>query len=394
MYDRFRGRVTFPVYNYFGEVVGFSARILNDDGKSAKYVNSPETVIYNKSKILFGLNFAKDGIRKGDEAVMVEGQMDCVSAHQAGFNNVVASSGTALTEQQLQQLGRLTKNLKFCFDSDAAGQAAARRAGETALKMGFRLKLIVLAASSEDKLDPDDIIKKSPGLWQKAVSEAVWFLDYYINSAELNFPAGSVEQKLYLGEQVVPFLVFVSDPLEQDHYIHKIATKFLISEATLRRQIKPQNTAAASVISRANNGNLLLEKEVLGGLLVFEDFRREVLGKLEPEDFETMEIGQMVTRLGSGNPDGDMFSQSAIAKEAQFMVESQLDELGGNQIPLLRELFKAFALLRTVSIKKQQQNLQSEIKMAEIAQNKEKIHELNQKFAIISAEKMQLEALL
>jgi DNA primase len=98
IYDRFRGRITFPIFDYFGNAVGFSARILIDDGKSAKYVNSPETSVYSKSKILFGLNFAKETIRKQDEAVVVEGQMDCISLHQGGFKNVVASSGTALTE--------------------------------------------------------------------------------------------------------------------------------------------------------------------------------------------------------------------------------------------------------------------------------------------------------
>ena len=163
IYDRFRGRITFPIFNYFGEVVGFSARILSDDGKSAKYVNSPETAIYNKSKILFGLNFAKESIRKNDEAVIVEGQMDCIAAHQAGFKNVVATSGTALTEQQLMMLGRLTKNLKFCFDRDAAGQTASRRAGELALKHGFRLKVIILTAAK----DPDELIKKSPAYGKK-----------------------------------------------------------------------------------------------------------------------------------------------------------------------------------------------------------------------------------
>lgn len=133
IYDRFRGRITFPIFNYLGEVVGFSARILVDDAKSAKYINSPETSIYSKSQILFGLNFGKEMARKKDEVVVVEGQMDCIAAHQAGFFNTVASSGTALTLGQLNLIGRLTKNLKFCFDSDQAGQNASRKAGELAL---------------------------------------------------------------------------------------------------------------------------------------------------------------------------------------------------------------------------------------------------------------------
>ncbi len=387
MYDRFRGRVTFPIYNYFGETVGFSARILRDDGKSAKYVNSPETAIYNKSKILFGLNFAKDAIRKKDEAVIVEGQMDCIAAHQAGFANTVASSGTALTEQQLQQLGRLTKNLKFCFDSDAAGQTASRRAGELALKNGFRLKLIIL----KNVKDPDELIKKSPGLWEKAISEAIWFLDYYIDLAENNFKQGSVEQKLYLSKEVVPFLGFVSDPLEQDHYVHNIATRFLISEKVIRDQIKGglRVQGIGDSISQAQKvaPGLLLQKEVLGGLLFLPDFLAAILGKIQAQDFEDPEVGKAVSQLIAGGEQAASARQTTLAKEVLFMVESQLDELGGETDRLRRILEKSFALLKVNSLKRQQQALQSDIKAAETAGNKLRVDELNLTFANLLKER-------
>ena len=199
--------------------------------------------------------------------------MDCISAHQAGFKNVVASSGTALTEAGLMQLSRLTKNLKFCFDADIAGQTASRRAGEIALKQGFRLKVIVL----EKVKDPDELIKKSPGLWEKAVSEAVWFLDWQMDFARKTFSSDPVEQKHYLSEAVVPLLGAISDPLEQDHYVHKLSTRFLISEKTILDQIKKQTFGKkrgtkAGKHSNIANGSLLLEKEVLGGLIGFSGF--------------------------------------------------------------------------------------------------------------------------
>lgn len=407
MYDRFRGRITFPIFDYFGNTVGFSARILIDDGKSAlnhsaasgtgqaKYVNSPETIIYSKSKILFGLNFAKNSIRKSDEAVIVEGQMDAISAHQAGFENVVASSGTALTSEQLILLGRLTKNLKFCFDGDAAGQTASRRAGELALKQGFRLKVIIL----EKAKDPDELIKKSPGLWEKAVAEAVWFLDWQMDYAQNQFSADPVQQKHFLSEQVIPLLGAVADPLEQDHYVRKLATRFLISEKTILGQIKQQALGQKPAVSRdspvPSNGILLLEKEVLGGLLCFPEFAKEVLGKLMPEDFENQEIAKMVQEIVTTGTSQALNSQdSVVAKEAQFMVELQLDELGGNVVALTRELLKAFALLKIGSIKKRQLGLQAEIKTAETAKNKEKLEELNKQFAQISAQRVEFEVLL
>ncbi len=399
MYDRFRGRITFPIYNYFGECVGFSARILHDDGKSAKYVNSPETIIYNKSKILFGLNFAKEAIRKSDEAVLVEGQMDCITAHQAGFTNTVAVSGTALNESGLAQLSRLTKNLKFCFDSDNAGQIATRRSGEIALKNNFRLKLIILKAVK----DPDELIKKSPGLWQKALSEAVWFLDYYINLAEVQFAPGSVEQKLYLSKEVLPFLQFIQDPLEQDHYVHKMSTKFSISEKVIRDELKKSAKGQIGVSStgaksnpstgpNAASGGLLLQKEVLGGLLFMPEFIPSPKEKIEANDFEDSSIAQLIEIwLNNSQSANSEFTQNPLAKEALFMVESQLEELNGDTAKLKKSLEKSFVLLKLRSLKVKQQQLQAEIQLAEIQGNKEILQQLNKKFATLVNFRSELE---
>ncbi len=383
MYDRFRNRITFPIYNYFGECVGFSARILKDDGKSAKYVNSPETVIYSKGKTLFGLNFAKETIRKVDEVVIVEGQMDCIAVHMAGFKNTVAVSGTALTEAGLIQLGRLTKNLKFCFDADSAGQVAARKAGEMALKNGFRIKLIVL----RNVKDPDELIKKSPGLWEKAVKEAVWFLDYYINFAAQNYPENSVEQKLYLSKEVVPFLGFIEDPLEQDHYVHKISTKFLISEKVIREQIKKQKQGQSQIVpsvgAKPASPGLLIQKEVLGGLLLYPDFLKTVLAKIDPGDFEDGQISSLVERWASSAGQDLQVNTESLAKEGLFMVESQLEELVGDENKLKKSLEKSFAILKINSIKRKQQTLQGEIKSAEVVGNRLRVEELNKQFVEI-----------
>jgi DNA primase len=394
MYDRFRGRVTFPIFNYFGRIVGFTARILNDDGKSAKYINSPETAIYNKSGVLFGLNFAKEQIRKKDEIIIVEGQMDCISLHQAGFKNAVASSGTAYNQSAvaLTNARRLTKNIKLCFDSDEAGQMALRKAGEMLLKAGFLIKVIAIKSAK----DPDELVRKSPGLWEKAATEAVWFLDYYINLAQTNSSEDAVTQIHYLSDQVLPLLNYVQDPLEMDHYIHQITTKFPINEQTVRNKLK---TSKVDNITKnklqntkeKNLPSLLLEKEVLGGLLTDKNFLTEVRSQLGPEDFEYPDIQKAVIAVLD---DSSIEDQSPLAKEAQFMVESQLEELDGNQTLLLRELLKAFALLKMNAIKKLQQHLQTEIKMAEIAKNKIKTLELSQKFAQLSAQRMKIETFL
>ncbi|MDE2312030.1 MAG: DNA primase [Patescibacteria group bacterium] len=390
IYDRFRGRVTFPIFNYFGEVVGFSARILQDDGKSAKYVNSPETVIYSKSKILFGLNFAKNAIRKSDEVVVVEGQMDVIGPQQAGFENIVASSGTALTMDQLLLLGRLTKNLKFCFDGDAAGVAASRRAGELALKAGFRLKVIVL----EKAKDPDELVRKSPGLWEKAVAEAKWFLDWQMDFAENAYPQDPVEQKHYLTQNVLPLLLAIADPLEQDHYIRQLAARFDISERTVREQVQRRVQGLPAPVRSdppVPNGQSL-EKELLGGMLAYPEFCQEALSQVQANEFSDPIIERLVTQLAAGQ--AGQIQDETVAKEAMFMVESQVQELQGGSQQQLRELGKSLALFKIRSIKKRQESLAERIKRAEQAQDKDQLRSLNQEFAVALKERMKYEKLI
>jgi DNA primase len=392
IYDRFRGRITFPIFDHQGNTVGFSARIFRDDGKSAKYVNSPETVIYSKSKVLFGFNFAKNAIRKADEAVIVEGQMDVIAPHQAGFENVVASSGTALTPEQLALLGRLTKNLKFCFDADTAGQAASRRAGELALKQGFRLKVIVL----EKVKDPDELIKKGPGLWEKAVSEAQWFLDWQMSHAAVKFADDVVEQKHFLSEAVVPLLAVIADPLEQDHYVRRLVEKFSISERTVREQIRKYLSGGPVPASPAARETAVpvsaLEKELLGGMLLYPDFAQQVLGQAAPEEFADPAIQQIVKQLQGGQQDA--VKQETVAKEAVFMVESARESLEGGDEQQLRELKKSFAIFKIASLKKLQQQLTADIRKAENFGEKNALHTLTKLFADYSAQRMEFEKLI
>ncbi len=395
IYDRFRGRVTFPIFSYMGDVVGFSARILHDDGKSAKYINSPETLIYNKSQTLFGLNFAKDEIRRKDEMVIVEGQMDCISLQQAGFKNVIASSGIAYNEQAVAftLAHRLSKNIKLCFDADSAGQMAVKKAGEMLVRLGFRVKVVVL----EQVKDPDELVRKSPGLWEKAVAEAVWFLDLQMDIAEKKFAQDPVAQKHYLSEEVIPLLGAVTDPLEQDHYVRKLMEKFNISERVIRDQInkfgsgKPNNQAkkieTADVLFRPN----VLEKEILGGLLVYPEFKAMVLSQIAEDEFEDPVIKDFIRKLLA--KDEAAAARETVAKEAVFMVESQRDVLEGGAGQQLRELKKSFALFKVNALKRKQQRLNLDIRQAEATGEKQALEKLNREFAWLSEERMRFEKL-
>jgi len=178
-YDRFRGRVMFPISDSSGRVIAFSGRIFVDDGKSAKYLNSPETPIFNKSSVLYGIDKAKDSIRKNNFSILVEGQMDLILSHQSGFRNTVASSGTALSdstiskENAVSNLGlikRLSNNLVLGFDGDKAGINATKRAGKIALSLGMDVKVALLP----EGIDPADLISKNgPEDWKLAVKNSI-----------------------------------------------------------------------------------------------------------------------------------------------------------------------------------------------------------------------------
>jgi len=397
VYDRFRGRITFPIFDLSNRALGFSARILKDDGKSAKYVNSPETIIYNKSRVLFGLNFAKAAVRQKEEIVVVEGQMDCISAHQAGIGNVVASSGTALTESQLDLLARFTRHLKFCFDADAAGLKATRRAIEMYLGKDFVVKIVDLKGAK----DPDELLKDGPDKFLSLIVQAPLFLDYYLAKAFENYQEKSVEQKKEAARDVLPLIKALTDAVEQDHYVQMLAEKLGASEKAVRQSlaaIKPIGQAA-SPAKPAKKSELRgqvtrngLEKEVLGGILSYPSFALQVREKLQLEDFENKEIRQALEAFFKSKtelPDKGL----SVAKEAVFMVESLVENAQGNHEAVERQLFKSLSMLKVAVIKQQLKKLQQDLKFAESAADKPQIAKLQGQILSLTNSRMEFESI-
>jgi len=218
--DMFRGRMTVPLMDGTGQVIGFTARILADDPNAPKYLNTPQTLLYDKGRHVFGLSQAKEAIRTGDYAVIVEGNLDVVSSHQAGVKQVVATAGTAMTENHLRALRRLTGNVRLAFDGDKAGIAATERAIPIASEAGIELTIITLPDGAKD---PDELIQKDPLLWQQAIDTAQpavdWILDQYSHREDITTASGK-RAFTTAGLNVVRGL---SDPVERDHYEKKIA---------------------------------------------------------------------------------------------------------------------------------------------------------------------------
>lgn len=228
-FDRFRGRIIFPIDNAMGSTVAFTSRILVDDGKSAKYINSAESPIYIKGKTIYAIDRAKVAIKESDLAIMVEGQMDVITCHQAGFRNVVATSGTALTIDQLKILNRYAGVIAFCFDSDEAGQTAMKRAIRIALQNDISIKIISLPPPYKD---PDEAIKADPEIFTNAVKNAKPALQYWIDKIS-GTGTLSVDEKKKIAKEILPVIKIIYSEIEKEHYIKFLADKLQISENSL-----------------------------------------------------------------------------------------------------------------------------------------------------------------
>ena len=269
--DAFRGRLMIPIRNEQGELAGFGSRALDDS--LPKYLNTGRTPVFDKSRILYGLNLARESIRnKG--IVIVEGYMDAITAHQHGFDNVVASMGTALTAQQVAQVRRLTQNVIMALDADAAGQQATLRSLESSWQVfqnrqvsqsggtsifqrreDLNLRVAVLA----DGKDPDEVIRHSPGRWSELLEQAVPLFDYLLPAVTSQIDATTPEGKARVVEVVRPFIYADKEPIRQDSYVRKLADHLSVREETLQATLKGSNGQnvgnRASAGFRSGNGN-------------------------------------------------------------------------------------------------------------------------------------------
>lgn len=230
-YDRFRGRITFPLIDGKDNLRGFSGRVLYP--AEPKYINTPQTPIFDKGSFLFGINLAKSEIRAQKELVLVEGEMDVILSHQANFKNVVASKGTSLTGGQIEQIKKYTDTINLCFDMDLAGDSASRRGIEMADNAGLNIKVIQL----EGEKDAAEAIKDDPKIWQKAISEAVPIYDYYISSISKRYNVNDPKDLKQIGMELIPVWAKITDDLIRDHYVQKLAAFLKTDEAILRQAV-------------------------------------------------------------------------------------------------------------------------------------------------------------
>ena len=259
MYSKFRNRVMFPITNEAGRVIAFTGRTLSADEKSGpKYLNSPETAIYSKSRVLFNLDQAKEAIRKLDYAILVEGQMDCISVFAAGFHNVIASSGTAFTELQARLLGRFTKNVVVNFDPDTAGAKATERTLGLLVEEEFQVKVLTL----ESGFDPDLFIRrKGKDAYAGALKNSQKYFDYLIERARGQFPVRSAEGKVKAVNYLLPHIQRVPSRIVRDELAREMAQKLGIDSSVLRQELKHAAANRSSASLKAPAGIQITDAE-------------------------------------------------------------------------------------------------------------------------------------
>ena len=228
-YDRFRGRIIFPIKDSRQNIIGFSGRFIDDYEKEAKYINTPETAIYHKRESLYGIDLAKDSIRKNNNVYLVEGEFDVISMYQNGFENVVAIKGSALTREQLMFLKRFTNRITLSLDTDSSGEEAIKRALDDAENLDFEVKIITFDYAK----DPDEAIKTSIEKFKQALKKSVSIYDFIINYAQKKYPENDAFSKKKVGDIVIPFIEKIKNPIVQSYYIKKIAQTLEVSENSI-----------------------------------------------------------------------------------------------------------------------------------------------------------------
>jgi len=333
----FRGRMTVPFMDTVGNVIGFTARVIGDG--EPKYLNTPETLLFNKSRFIFGLTQAKESIRKNGFCVIVEGNMDVISSHQAGVKEAVATSGTAMTNEHLKILSKLTSDIRLAYDKDAAGIEATERAIMMAGDLG--INLTVVSDYGEAK-DPDELIQKSPELWQKAVTKCVPAVDFLLEKYEEQLDLSTGAGKKKYTDVALSLLKYVTDAVERTHYEQKVARKVGVSlkdlrEKKLKLPEKSKKRLKSVKVDNKSDRLEVLEKYLLA-VLIYGDVKKVVVEDLVvPEDKAKLEELRLIFQVKYGR-----FSKVNLESEAQKMIKERQKEVTAQKIQVLNEKLKEF----------------------------------------------------
>jgi DNA primase len=327
-YDRFRNRLMFPICDIQSRVTGFGARVLDDS--LPKYINSPQTLIFDKSNSLYGIDKAKSAIRKKDLVIIVEGYMDVIAAHQNSWQNVVGSMGTSLTERQVEGIKRLTNNITLALDADLAGEEATLRGKAILAYSNIEGRVISLPPGK----DPDEVIGEESALWQKLVEQAMPIMDFAFQSVISKVDINKARDKSLAVQKLLPSIYEIRDPVQQSHYLKRLARELKIEESAIRvalreskaarKRPQPGKPTEQSGLVRQSVSNPI-EERCLALLIQYPELRHSVQ-ELSPEHFEYTENREVFVKWqhSSDMPSLETKLDTSLLEHLYYLVKKNL----------------------------------------------------------------------
>lgn len=391
IYDRFRGRIMIPIQDILGRVVGFTARVLPeyDDGKMGKYINSPQNTVFDKSKVLFGLSQAKVAIKSKNRVILVEGQMDVIMSHKAGIKEVVAVSGTALTEQHITTLLRYTNQFLLAFDNDEAGINACLRSAALITKKGGVVKIIHITNGK----DAADLVRESPNLWENAVNNAVDFIEYYMNNILSKIEDNNTPAKNKALQTLLEWIQEINDPITKNYYIKRLADLLNMSEKEIYSKLKLSSPKAESNQTEVSQdtASIKLQKQIIAYLL-YKPENRDIL-ILEQSLFTQSQLREIFVKLREYCKQNSVKNLSIakckeILSEIEYKVLEELllpifykiEQLQPNEEQIQHTIKENISLLKNQYKSLVRKTLFKKLKEAKKSGDSQKIQEILQKY--------------
>jgi DNA primase len=393
--DFFRGRLIFPLIDHRDNVVGFAGRILNNNSSMSKYINTRETLIYHKGEQFYGLNITKDAIRKTNQAIIVEGEFDVISCFENGIANVIAVKGTALTEAQVNLLGRFAQKITFCFDGDRAGQEAIKRSLAVVEKKGLTPTVIEIPGGK----DPDEALHKEPGRFRKAVREDVNIYDYLFEKALSEVAIETIEGKKQFADKLLPIIATVKNEIIKEHYLKKIGNELETSYESVVRELEkiqqPRNAQAQQPPEKQKRSKEELLEEYLLALIVQNqipkkalDTAMEVLSEVMPKE---RAYHKVMDHLLSHFKEQDSFDSNTFGDNLPKELAPTYDTCFLVSIPhffdethALEEIRKTARQLKRIYIQKTLKTLATEIKEKEKEGNTQDAEKLQKQYSLLT----------
>ena len=366
--DIFRNRMVITLKDASGEPVGFTGRIIDDEPNAPKYLNTPQTLLYDKSSNIFGLSQAKNEIRKTGFAVVVEGNMDVISSHQVDVRNVVATAGTAMTVNHLKALSRFSNDIRLCFDSDQAGINATERAISLGQQAGVELSIITLDQSAGQAKDPDELIQKDIELWRKSIANPPPAMEWVFDQYQKRLDISTAKGKKDFSTIALKLVENLNDPVEKDFYINEISKRIGVSKATLLNKIgeekKPEKTKKRVKIEKTDKkfvDDFLYEDDLLA-LAIKEPRLAKMLSDLKENSLHGEQRNKILEILKSE----DMELLKSFDEYVKILLLKADERLGNIKESATDEMKRLIQKVKTENLRTQKENLQAELENAEI----------------------------